>query len=104
RGAAPAAPVTARYGWREVGTAGSLSSTTRRSSARGALAGPATSTPVAHPDLTRNPTAAGAALIPGRWTSLRSRSRPSLPRYGPRPATLAPRLAQRLARRPAPTS
>src|SRR5207247_8780605 len=57
-GFARSAPVTAWDGGREVGTAGSLTATTRRSTTCGARAGPASRTAVAQPDLTRNPTAA----------------------------------------------
>src|SRR5437764_1330279 len=50
--------MTAWYGWREVGTDASLNSITCRSTTRGARAGPITSTVVAQPDLTRQPTTA----------------------------------------------
>src|SRR5438105_318061 len=52
------APITAWYGWRDVGTDASLSSMTCRSTTRGEPAGPVTSTAVAQPDLTRQPTTA----------------------------------------------
>src|SRR5438309_11838386 len=50
--------MTAWYGWREVGTDASLNSRTCRSTTRGEPAGPITSTAVAQPDLTRQPTTA----------------------------------------------
>src|SRR5437899_2137866 len=50
--------MTAWYGWREVGTAASLNARTCRSTTQGEPAGPITSTAVAHPDLTRQPTTA----------------------------------------------
>src|SRR5213080_2006474 len=46
---------TAWYGCRDVGMRASLRSITRRSSTRGARGGPSTSTAVAQPDLTRQP-------------------------------------------------
>src|SRR5262245_56597795 len=48
-------PIRAWYGWRDSGTAGSLNSTTCRSTTSGARIDPRTKTADAQPDFTRKP-------------------------------------------------